>query len=169
MSASYSIFVQLFAESVSKNLMADALAQVQSKPADVLKRPLKIKFVGEEGEREGFVLLICNLRLLNKMMGCCYCLFLCVYTYTGIDAGGVKKEFFQLIVKQILDPMYGMFVYSEETRTFWFNLAAFDMAQEFALVGTIMGLAIYNGVIIDLPFPQIVYKVCYFKLLVWLL
>jgi ubiquitin-protein ligase E3 A len=107
-----------------ENLVADALAQVQSKPHEMLKKPLKIKFVGEE----------------------------------GIDAGGVKKEFFQLVIRHILDPNYGMFVYSESQRTFWFNLSATDMAPEFGLVGTMLGLAIYNSVILDLPFPLLVYK-----------
>ncbi len=29
----------------------------------------------------------------------------------GIDAGGVKKEFFQLLVTELLSPDYGMLVY----------------------------------------------------------
>ncbi len=107
-----------------ENLVADALAQVQSKPTEVLKKPLKIKFVGEE----------------------------------GIDAGGVKKEFFQLVIRHILDPNYGMFVYNDARRTFWFNLSSQDMSPEFGLVGTMLGLAIYNSVILDLPFPLVVYK-----------
>ncbi len=107
-----------------ENLVADAISQIQSKPTEILKKPLKIKFVGEE----------------------------------GIDAGGVKKEFFQLAIREILDPNYGMFVYSEEQRTFWFNLSAQEMTSEFGLVGTLLGLAIYNSVILDLPFPLLVYK-----------
>lgn len=27
----------------------------------------------------------------------------------GIDEGGIQKEFFQLIVEQLFDPMYGRF------------------------------------------------------------
>lgn len=37
----------------------------------------------------------------------------------GIDAGGVKKEFFQLLVHQLLSPDYGMLVYQSESRTYW--------------------------------------------------
>ncbi len=29
----------------------------------------------------------------------------------GIDAGGVKKEFFQLLVTELLNPDYGMLMY----------------------------------------------------------
>ncbi|CAF4570496.1 unnamed protein product, partial [Didymodactylos carnosus] len=39
----------------------------------------------------------------------------------GLDAGGVKKEFFLLLTKEILDPKYGMFTYYEETHTIWFS------------------------------------------------
>jgi ubiquitin-protein ligase E3 A len=27
----------------------------------------------------------------------------------GIDEGGVRKEFFQLLIKNLFDPQYGMF------------------------------------------------------------
>lgn len=37
----------------------------------------------------------------------------------GIDEGGVSKEFFQLIVEQIFNPDYGMFIYQEDTKTVW--------------------------------------------------
>lgn len=37
----------------------------------------------------------------------------------GVDAGGVKKEFFQLFIAALLDPNYSLFVYQPETRTYW--------------------------------------------------
>jgi hypothetical protein len=37
----------------------------------------------------------------------------------GIDAGGVKKEFFQLLVAELLTPDYGMLVYQPESNTYW--------------------------------------------------
>jgi ubiquitin-protein ligase E3 A len=75
----------------------------------------------------------------------------------AIDEGGVQKELFQLILRQILDAKYGMFTYSEEARTSWFNSVSTDFA-EFKLIGIILGLAIYNGIILDLHFPFVVYK-----------
>jgi hypothetical protein len=51
---------------------------------------------------------------------------------------------------------YGMFVHSEETRTFWFNRASME-TDAFALVGQLMGLAIYNSVIIEAHFPLVLY------------
>eukprot|EP00899_Mesostigma_viride_P014895 jgi/Mesvir1/23406/Mv21098-RA.1 len=75
----------------------------------------------------------------------------------GVDEGGVKKEFFQLIVRSIFDPKYGMFSYDEDTRNFWFNAWSDDLS-EFELIGTMIGLAIYNKVILDFRFPLLIYK-----------
>jgi len=93
-----------------------------------LKKQLKVKFVGEE----------------------------------GVDEGGVQKEFFQLIIRQIFDPQYGMFVLNESTRQYWFSSSfVFDSdadLEEFELIGVLLGLAIYNSVILDVHFPFVVYK-----------
>jgi ubiquitin-protein ligase E3 A len=51
-----------------------------------------------------------------------------------------------------------MFVWSEETRTFWVNPLSSDSAAEFRLVGLALGLAIYSGVILDVHFAPVVYK-----------
>ena len=40
----------------------------------------------------------------------------------------------------------------------WFNQHTFESKMKFELVGIIMGLAIYNGVILDLHFPMACYK-----------
>jgi len=76
----------------------------------------------------------------------------------GIDEGGVQKEFFQLIVRQMFDLNYGMLTYDEETRCFWFSSTALENAREFNLIGKVFGLAIYNSVILDAHFPMVVYK-----------
>eukprot|EP00761_Pharyngomonas_kirbyi_P013978 gb/GECH01014008.1/.p1 GENE.gb/GECH01014008.1/~~gb/GECH01014008.1/.p1 ORF type:complete len:721 (+),score=180.72 gb/GECH01014008.1/:1-2163(+) len=76
----------------------------------------------------------------------------------GLDEGGVRKEFFQLVVREIFDVNYGMFTYNEDTRTFWFNPNSFETEGEFKLIGIIIGLAIYNQVILDVHFPLVVYK-----------
>jgi len=75
----------------------------------------------------------------------------------AIDEGGVQKEWFQLIVREIFDAKYGMFNHNPETRTYWFNSLSSDFI-EYELIGSILGLSIYNGVIVDIHFPRIVYK-----------
>ena len=76
----------------------------------------------------------------------------------GVDAGGVQKEFFLLIIKELFDPMYGMFTYVEESRMFWFNADSLEPEEQFSLVGMVLGLAIYNSHILDIQFPLAVYK-----------
>jgi hypothetical protein len=53
---------------------------------------------------------------------------------------------------------FGMFEYMENTRTFWFSHLSIELETEYRLVGSVLGLAIYNGVILDLHFPPVVYK-----------
>lgn len=78
----------------------------------------------------------------------------------AVDAGqGMKKEFFLLLMKEILDQKYGMFVEYPETNTIWFNHVMNDDDDVmYRLIGILCGLAIYNKVIIDLPFPLTLYK-----------
>ncbi|EFJ50193.1 hypothetical protein VOLCADRAFT_80336 [Volvox carteri f. nagariensis] len=113
------------------SLLADAAQQLSCRPAHHLKRPLRVSFVSLGVAEE------------------------------GVDQGGVSREFFQLLVAEIFQPQYGMFTYNEESRTFWFNAAACledGAAGEFRLVGAVLGLAIYNGIILDVHVPQAVYK-----------
>jgi len=76
----------------------------------------------------------------------------------GVDEGGVTKEYFTLLVREIMDIQYGMFFENQETRQFWFNSSSFTFKEEFELIGMIFGLAIYHGVIIEAPFPSLLFK-----------
>ena len=76
----------------------------------------------------------------------------------GIDEGGVRKEFFQLLIAQLFDPAYGMFTVDDETRTFHFNPLSLESTLEFELIGIVLGLALYNSIILDVRFPFAVYK-----------
>ncbi|CAF0852396.1 unnamed protein product [Rotaria sordida] len=77
----------------------------------------------------------------------------------GHDEGGLSKEFFQLITEQIFSPEYGMFMADEETRSLWFNPSApEDLDREYTLIGMLLGLAIYNSIILDIKFPPVLYR-----------
>lgn len=52
----------------------------------------------------------------------------------------------------------GMFVFYETAGVFWFNGASNDNIREFNLVGILMGLAVYNAIILDIRFPLVCYK-----------
>ncbi|KAI9203945.1 uncharacterized protein BJ171DRAFT_582322 [Polychytrium aggregatum] len=70
----------------------------------------------------------------------------------GIDEGGVQKEFFQLIFKELFDPNFGMFTVYEDSRVRWFSRGLQNDPRK------LLGLAIYNGVVLDLQFPTLLYK-----------
>ena len=38
-----------------------------------------------------------------------------------MDAGGVTKEFFLLLLKELMDPVYGMFTSYKESNLLWFS------------------------------------------------
>ncbi|XP_065170109.1 ubiquitin-protein ligase E3A isoform X2 [Atheta coriaria] len=76
----------------------------------------------------------------------------------GIDEGGVSKEFFQLVIEEIFNPDYGMFVTQPESQTMWFNPMSFETEAQFTLIGIVLGLAIYNNVILAVNFPLVLYR-----------
>lgn len=76
----------------------------------------------------------------------------------AVDAGGVRKEFFMLLLKDLIDPKYGMFKEFEDSRIMWFADVSFETENMYFLIGVLCGLAIYNFTIINLPFPLALYK-----------
>ncbi|KAL3864357.1 hypothetical protein ACJMK2_006047 [Sinanodonta woodiana] len=76
----------------------------------------------------------------------------------GLDMGGLTKEWFLLLIRQIFRPNYGMFTYCRIPGVYWFINAPDDNYQEFNLVGVLMGLAVYNSIILDIRFPPFCYK-----------
>lgn len=83
----------------------------------------------------------------------------------GIDAGGLRKEWFLLLTRELFNPDNGLFTVIEESRFSWFNIAYTDLDagkenahKLYFLLGVVLGLAIYNGTILDLSFPMALYK-----------
>jgi ubiquitin-protein ligase E3 A len=62
-----------------------------------------------------------------------------------------------MIIHEVFDPQNAMFVQLED-RALWINSASLETDREYELVGILFGLAIYNGVILDVQFPMVVYK-----------
>jgi hypothetical protein len=56
----------------------------------------------------------------------------------AIDEGGVRKEWFQLLVREIFDPKYGMFVFNEKTRHYWFRHGSPERLF-YNLMGSLLG------------------------------
>ncbi|XP_055468580.1 probable E3 ubiquitin-protein ligase HERC3 isoform X3 [Psammomys obesus] len=76
----------------------------------------------------------------------------------AVDAGGVTKEFFLLLLKELLNPIYGMFTYYQDSSLLWFSDTCFVEHNWFHLIGITCGLAIYNSTVVDLHFPLALYK-----------
>lgn len=70
-----------------------------------------------------------------------------------MDEGGVRKEFFQLLIRQIFNPEYGLFNFNEKTVQYYINGSSHEPNLYFELIGVLMGLAIYNNIILDVSFP----------------
>ena len=76
----------------------------------------------------------------------------------GSDEGGVKNEYFQLITKSIFNPYLDMFLPKHNGRVYWFNGFSYEPPIRFEFVGMLLGLAIYNSVHLQIPFPNVLYK-----------
>jgi hypothetical protein len=77
----------------------------------------------------------------------------------GIDIGGVRKEYFSLIMRELFNPAFGMFKFNEDVQLYWFNGSTFEPNINFELVGTLMGLAFYNNMFVDMPVVPACYKI----------
>lgn len=108
---------------------------------------------------------------------------------SGIDAGGVTREWYQVLSRQMFNPDYALFtpVASDET-TFHPNRTSYINPEHlsfFKFIGRIIGKAIYDGSYLDCHFSRAVYKrilgkqvslkdmenldLEYFKSLMWML
>ena len=80
-------------------------------------------------------------------------------TFNGekaVDAGGPSREFLYLLSEKLLSPDYGMFVHVNGVK--WFSPTTLEGDRSFFLVGTVLGLANRNNVILPVRFPHVLYK-----------
>ncbi|GLB03812.1 putative E3 ubiquitin-protein ligase [Aspergillus tubingensis] len=76
----------------------------------------------------------------------------------GVDAGGLRKEWFLLLVREVFDPHHGLFIYDDDSQYCYFNPYCFESSEQFFLVGVLLGLAIYNSTILDIALPPFAFK-----------
>ena len=76
----------------------------------------------------------------------------------GLDSGGLRKEWFLLLVREVFDPEHGLFVYDEDSQYCYFNPNTFETSDQFFLVGAVLGLAIYNSTILDVALPPFAFR-----------
>ena len=76
----------------------------------------------------------------------------------GLDSGGLRKEWFLLLVREIFDPEHGLFTYDEDSQYCYFNPYTFETSDQYFLVGALLGLAIYNSTILDVALPPFAFR-----------
>lgn len=87
----------------------------------------------------------------------------------GVDAGGVTREWFQVLARQMFDPNNALFIpVSSDRTTFHPNkLSKFHVGEDgagaadsihFKFIGRIIGKALYEGRLLDCFFSRAVYK-----------
>lgn len=52
----------------------------------------------------------------------------------------------------------GLFLYDEGTQQHWINPNSLESDSEYQLIGLLLGLAIYNNIILDIRFPMVIYR-----------
>ncbi|KAI8602492.1 hypothetical protein EDD21DRAFT_320345 [Dissophora ornata] len=80
----------------------------------------------------------------------------------GVDAGGVTREWFQVLARQMFNPDYALFKTSaadkltyQPNRASWVNS---DHLLFFKFIGRVIGKAIYDGRLLDAYFTRSFYK-----------
>ncbi|KAI2632353.1 hypothetical protein GGR54DRAFT_31422 [Hypoxylon sp. NC1633] len=80
----------------------------------------------------------------------------------GVDAGGVTREWFQVLARQMFDPNYALFVPVSSDRTTFHPNKLSGINDEhlsfFKFIGRIIGKALYEGRLLDCYFSRAVYK-----------
>lgn len=80
----------------------------------------------------------------------------------GVDAGGVTREWFQVLSRQMFNPDYALFVPVASDRTTFHPNKLSKVNEEhldfFKFIGRIIGKALYEGRALDCHFSRAVYK-----------
>ncbi|KAJ9234890.1 hypothetical protein DTO169E5_6357 [Paecilomyces variotii] len=107
----------------------------------------------------------------------------------GVDAGGVTREWFQVLARGMFNPNYALFIPVASDRTTFHPNRLSGVNSEhlmfFKFIGRIIGKALYEGRVLDCHFSRAVYKrilgksvslkdmetldLDYYKSLVWML
>ncbi|KAL7487666.1 hypothetical protein ACHAW6_013398 [Cyclotella cf. meneghiniana] len=76
----------------------------------------------------------------------------------GLDAGGVTKEFFQLLGEELFSANSGLWTSKYGDEINWFSSDNTWDIKSYELIGILFGLALYNSVLLDVRFPLAVYR-----------
>jgi len=107
-------------------LLEDAFDQLSLLSEEDLKGPIRVSFINEHGEEE-----------------------------VGIDGGGIFKDFMENITRAAFDVQYGLFKETADHLLYpnpGSGLVHELHLQYFHFLGSLLGKAMYEGILVDLPF-----------------
>ena len=76
----------------------------------------------------------------------------------GVDAGGVTREFFQLLSEELFDVSCSLWTDRFGDDVTWFNSDCSWDIDGFEAAGVLVGLALYNSTLLDVHFPMATYR-----------
>lgn len=108
-------------------IVEDGYRQLAVLPPQALKGVIRVKFVNEQGLDEA-----------------------------GIDQDGVFKEFLEETIKKVFNPSLNLFKVTSEERLYPSPTSHIqeNHLQLFEFVGRMLGKAVYEGIVVDVPFAS---------------
>ncbi|XP_066590975.1 ubiquitin-protein ligase E3B [Prorops nasuta] len=108
-------------------IVEDGYRQLAMLPSQALKGVIRVRFVNEQGLAEA-----------------------------GIDQDGVFKEFLEETIKRVFDPSLNLFKATSENRLYPSPTSSMqdNHLQLFEFVGRMLGKAVYEGIVVDVPFAS---------------
>ncbi|KAK6625595.1 hypothetical protein RUM43_005894 [Polyplax serrata] len=110
-----------------KRIVEDGYRQLALLPPQALKGVIRVRFVNEQGLDEA-----------------------------GIDQDGVFKEFLEETIKRVFNPSLNLFRVTSEERLYPSPTSHLQdhHLQLFEFVGRMLGKAVYEGIVVDVPFAS---------------
>ncbi|CAB3235019.1 unnamed protein product [Arctia plantaginis] len=108
-------------------LVEDGYRQLAALPSRALKGVVRVRFINEQGLDEA-----------------------------GIDQDGVFKEFLEETIKRVFDPSLNLFRVTSEERLYPSPTSCLqeNHLQLFEFIGRMLGKAVYEGIVVDVPFAS---------------
>jgi len=117
-----------------------------------LRLSIRRQYVFEDAYRQ------LSMRTADEMRGRLHITFA---NEEGVDAGGLSREFFGILAKEMFNPNYALFTSTEDGCTFQPNPHSSinsDHLRYFKFVGRIVGKAVADGYLLDAHFTRSLYK-----------
>lgn len=75
----------------------------------------------------------------------------------GVDVGGLRKEWFLLLMRNLFEPSRKLFIQDEVSKYYWFDTSSPQPLKYYKLAGVILGLALYNSTILGGGFAPVLF------------